>query len=229
MESTPPTGIPTSLPVFVAGRLMTEIENLAIRPGERISEESVAQRFGVSRAPVREALRLLAQDELVVIEPRRGARVLEYTPAEASEMFEMRAVLYGLGAELFTRRASAAEIDEYEAIAVRVGALTSDPRLSPETFATATQAASAYLMSHCGNRRLMAAMQKMTRRSFRLYAAMAHRTVERRSQTLAAGRRLQVAIKTRKPREAGEIARGIVEDNHREVMRFLTEAQRHTA
>lgn len=215
--------IPPSLPVFVAERLMVEIETLAIRPGERLSEEAIAQRFGVSRAPVREALRLLAQEELVVIEPRRGARVLAYTPQEASEMFEMRAVLYGLGAELFTRRATEAELTQYEALARRVGEVMRDPDVTPEAFATATQAASAYLLAHCGNRRLMATMRKMTRRSFRHYAALAHGSAQRRAETATEGVRMREAIRARRAQEAGEIARAIVERNHREVIRRLAE------
>ncbi len=215
--------VPPSLPVFVAERLMAEIETLRYQPGERLSEESIAQRFGVSRAPVREALRLLAQEEIVVIEPRRGARVRAYTPDEASEMFEMRAVLYGLGAELFATRASDAEIAGYEALAAVAGEAAGDPAVTPEQFAAATLAASAYLMAHCGNQRLIETMRKMTRRSFRHYAALAHGSPARRAETVRFGRALREAIRARRAREAGEIARGIVERNHREVMRRLAE------
>lgn len=215
--------VPPSLPVFVAEKLMEEIESLRIAPNERLSEEAIAQRFGVSRAPVREALRLLAQEEIVVIEPRRGARVRAYTPEEASEMFEMRAVLYGLGVQLFTERATDAEIAAYLDLAAEVGRIAAQPDVTPERFAAGTQATSAYMMSHCGNRRLYETMRKMTRRSFRHYAAMAHGTPERRAATLEGGGRMREAIAGRRAREAGEIARAIVEANHREVMRRLAE------
>ncbi|MEZ5660163.1 MAG: GntR family transcriptional regulator [Burkholderiaceae bacterium] len=213
--------IPPPLPVFLAEKLMAEIEDLTIAPGERLSEEAIAQRFGVSRAPVREALRLLAQEELVLIEPRRGARVLAYTPQEASEMFEMRAVLYALGVELFARRATEAELDEYVEIARRPAELAASPDVAPSTFAAATQAVSAFTLAHCGNQRLTNTMRKLTRRSFRHYAALAHGTPERRVETVREGRRLRDAILARQAREAGEIARMIVERNHREVMRQL--------
>ncbi|MEC9344830.1 MAG: GntR family transcriptional regulator [Pseudomonadota bacterium] len=217
----PAIEIPPPLPVFVAERLADDIEALVYAPGERLSEEAIAQRFGVSRAPVREALRLLAQEEIVLIEPRRGARVRSYTPEEASEMFEMRAVLYGLGVQLFAERATADEMDAYIRIADRVAVVAAEPDVTPERFAAATQAASRFMLAHCGNARLNATMRKMTRRSFRHYAALAHGTPERRLETQVHGQAMREAILARRAREAGDIARSIVERNHREVMRRL--------
>jgi DNA-binding GntR family transcriptional regulator len=62
-------------------------------PGERIVEIRVAQEFGVSQAPVREALRELELLRLVVSEPFRGARVREITAAELAEIYPVRAAL----------------------------------------------------------------------------------------------------------------------------------------
>jgi DNA-binding GntR family transcriptional regulator len=65
----------------------------AYAPGERIVEIRVAQEFGVSQAPVREALRELELLRLVVSEPFRGARVREITPQELAEIYPVRAAL----------------------------------------------------------------------------------------------------------------------------------------
>jgi DNA-binding GntR family transcriptional regulator len=62
-------------------------------PGERIVEIRVAQEFGVSQAPVREALRELELLRLVVSEPFRGARVREVTAQELAEIYPVRAAL----------------------------------------------------------------------------------------------------------------------------------------
>ena len=62
-------------------------------PGERIVEIRVAQEFGVSQAPVREALRELELLRLVVSEPFRGARVREVTSEELAEIYPVRAAL----------------------------------------------------------------------------------------------------------------------------------------
>jgi DNA-binding GntR family transcriptional regulator len=62
-------------------------------PGQRIVELQVAQEFGVSQAPVREALRELEALRLIVSEPHRGARVREVTARELAEIYPVRAAL----------------------------------------------------------------------------------------------------------------------------------------
>ncbi|GLK78454.1 MULTISPECIES: GntR family transcriptional regulator [Methylopila] len=62
-------------------------------PGERLDEHSLAERFGVSRTPVREALRQLATTGLVDVRPRRGAVVASLTPERLGELFGAMAEL----------------------------------------------------------------------------------------------------------------------------------------
>jgi DNA-binding GntR family transcriptional regulator len=83
--------------------------------GSRLLEESVAGELAVSRNPVREAFQLLANEGFVEIEPRRGARVAAVDERQASEIFEVRAVLEGLVAARAARRVTprtAAELDD---------------------------------------------------------------------------------------------------------------------
>ena len=82
----------------------------------RLRETELAERFGISRTPVREAIRQLEADGLVAHMPRQGAtiRVLDYT--EVMELYEMRAVLEGTAARLAARAASDLELDELVAL-----------------------------------------------------------------------------------------------------------------
>ena len=73
--------------------LLQRILSGAYAPGERIVEIRVAQEFGVSQAPVREALRELEILRLIESEPFRGARVREVRPAEIAEIYPVRAAL----------------------------------------------------------------------------------------------------------------------------------------
>lgn len=73
------------------------------KPGERLVEDRLAQDLGVSRNPVREALRALASEGMVEIAAHRGAAVAALSPAEAREMVEVRATLEGLNARLAAR------------------------------------------------------------------------------------------------------------------------------
>jgi DNA-binding GntR family transcriptional regulator len=74
------------------------------QPGERLAEEALSAELGVSRMPVREALRKLAAEGIVTIEPRRGASVTSYTPQQVQELVEVRATLEALNAKLAARR-----------------------------------------------------------------------------------------------------------------------------
>lgn len=85
-----------SLPEQIAARLAERIVSGAYAPGQRILEQAVAEEFAVSRGPVREALRLLEKDGLVMILARRGAQVTNPSIEEVNEIFDIRAMLNGL-------------------------------------------------------------------------------------------------------------------------------------
>src|SRR6476661_9386152 len=72
--------------------------------GSRLRQESLATEFGVSRTPVREALRKLQAAGIVQLEPRRGARVRGPSAREVREAYEVRAELEGLAAALAATR-----------------------------------------------------------------------------------------------------------------------------
>lgn len=84
---------PASLVELAVQRLRSEILSGALVPGERLVEEQLTRRFGISRAPLREALRLLGQHGLVEHLPRRGVRVAKLSPRDVDELFSLREVL----------------------------------------------------------------------------------------------------------------------------------------
>ncbi|MBS7780153.1 GntR family transcriptional regulator, partial [Acidovorax sp. CCYZU-2555] len=85
-----------------------------MKPGERLVADDVANAIGMSRMPVREALRRLASEGLLVMPPNRGAIVRELSEAEVVEVFEMRAVLEGLAAAMAVRRCTPGDIADLE-------------------------------------------------------------------------------------------------------------------
>src|SRR5919202_2146380 len=82
--------------------ILARILNGDYAPGERIVEIRVAQEFGVSQAPVREALRELELLRLVISEPFRGARVREVSAKELAEIYPVRAALEEVAARAAT-------------------------------------------------------------------------------------------------------------------------------
>jgi DNA-binding GntR family transcriptional regulator len=80
----------------VAQMLRNEIQRGQLPPGTRLRQNEVAQRFGVSTTPVREALALLQAEGLVRIDPHRGALVFHPTVADLRESYEIRGALEAL-------------------------------------------------------------------------------------------------------------------------------------
>lgn len=106
-------------------RLLEEIRRGDLKPGDRLVELDLAERFGISRTPVREAIRQLESDGLVAHRPRTGAVVRTLDYAEIAELYEMRAVLEATAARFAARAASDIEIDELAAINRDMAASTS--------------------------------------------------------------------------------------------------------
>jgi DNA-binding GntR family transcriptional regulator len=82
-----------SLVELAVQRLSRDILSGQVDPGERLVEEQLTRRLGISRAPVREALRLLAQQGLVEHVPRRGVRVATLSDRDVQELYEVRDLL----------------------------------------------------------------------------------------------------------------------------------------
>ena len=87
--------------------LRDQIQIGRLAGGSRVKPEDVAVELGISRMPVREAIRQLDTEGLLTIRPNRGAVVTVFSPDRLSELFEMRAVLEGLCA-----RRAAVDFDE---------------------------------------------------------------------------------------------------------------------
>lgn len=90
-----------------------------LAPGQRINPDEVAEQFGVSRIPVREALRSLDANGWVTIRPRHGAYVRERTERELRQLFEVREVLDTTAARLAAQRRTADQLAGIVAAAER--------------------------------------------------------------------------------------------------------------
>jgi DNA-binding GntR family transcriptional regulator len=92
-------------------RLRQAILTGRLRPGQRVVELAIAEQYGVSRAPAREALKLLQQERLLEVVPRRGYVVAPVTTAQVRELFELRRMLESAAAARATRNATPADLD----------------------------------------------------------------------------------------------------------------------
>ncbi|HZA02062.1 MAG TPA: GntR family transcriptional regulator, partial [Hyphomicrobiaceae bacterium] len=96
----------------MAERLAMAIQDGTLKPGERLVEMQLAARLGVSRAPLREALKALGASGIVESRRGRGTYVREVTPEEVEHVLVVRSVLEGLAARLYAVSATPAMIDQ---------------------------------------------------------------------------------------------------------------------
>ena len=99
-----------ALPDKVYWSLEEAILEGKIKPGDRLIENELSKGFGVSRGPIREALRLLEKDGLIRRVPRRGAIVEWISKEDISEIYEIVAILEGLAARNFCKGATGDEL-----------------------------------------------------------------------------------------------------------------------
>jgi DNA-binding GntR family transcriptional regulator len=105
-----------TLPASVAERLRELIIEGELPAGTRLNERALGERLGVSRTPLREALRLLSAEGLVQIQPNRGAQVVALSEEDIRESFEVMSALEALSGELACRRITDEEVAEIRAL-----------------------------------------------------------------------------------------------------------------
>ena len=92
----------------------------AVKPGEWLRQEKLAQQFGVSQTPVREALKQLSADGLLEHVPYRGIRVVEFTITDVSDLYECRTFIEGLAARHAATHISDAQLAELRSVFTRM-------------------------------------------------------------------------------------------------------------
>lgn len=108
-----------SASLIAADLIRAAIVDGRLPAGERLKEIQLADELGISRTPIREALRILHTEGLVEITPNRGARIRTYSSEELDDMYQLRALLEGYAARRATTRLSVADIKRLQASCVR--------------------------------------------------------------------------------------------------------------
>jgi len=130
---------------FAYTRLMQMLRTQELRAGQRLREIDLAERLGVSRTPVREALRRIASEGLITLVAGRGLVVTEFDKQQVRELYAMRGILEGAAAQLAARNASTADLGMMRHILERCGAAIDSPdesmRLNTQFHRTIHQAA----------------------------------------------------------------------------------------
>ena len=120
---------PTALYQEVAERLRQRIFAHELTPGMWIDEQKLAEQYGISRTPLREALKVLASEGLVELRPRRGCYVTEISPQDLDDIFPLMAMLEGRCAAEAVKRAKPADMKALAAIHERLESAAREGRI----------------------------------------------------------------------------------------------------
>ncbi len=219
-ESAPLT---QSLPEQIATRLSERIVSGAYAPGQRILEQAVAAEFAVSRGPVREALRLLEKEGLVIILARRGAQVTNPTIAEVNEIFDIRAMLNGLRDRMIAESAQRERLlPVLEQEIARLAASAEAP--DGADYVEVVLRLNRLLTLAAGNRRLQTILGALAVQTVR-YTRLGLSTPERRQQSVRHWQELLRALRDGDGDAAERIARQRVLDSRDAAIEQLLRQQ----
>jgi DNA-binding GntR family transcriptional regulator len=99
-----------TLPEKIRSSLEGAILQGKIKPGDRLIENELSHRLGISRGPIREAFRSMEKEGLIKMVPRKGAVVRSLSPEDLSETYEIISVLEGLAGRLFCERGTKGDL-----------------------------------------------------------------------------------------------------------------------
>jgi DNA-binding GntR family transcriptional regulator len=190
----------TALYEEVAELLRQQIYAHELSPGTWIDEQTLAANFGISRTPMREALKVLASEGLVRLEPRRGCYVAELSEQDLDEIFPVMALLEGRVAFEAATKATDADIERLSVIhaALEQHAAANDA----DRFFEANQAFHSALQEIAGNRWLKQMIDD-ARRVIKLTRRDSLRLDGRLKQSLTEHRAILQALRNRDADQAG--------------------------
>lgn len=197
-----------TLPLQIADRLANGIVEEQFAPGERLKETELSAAFGVSRATIREALRILENRGLATIQPQHGAHVAKLSRQELEDMFDIRIVLLGLASRTVAERLTA---DHARRLQDALAALMA-AREDASAYAGASARMSLLMADLSGNGQLAEHLKSFAQHIGR-YARLGFVTAARREQSLRSWRKLLKAILARDGQAAESLHRKLSQAN----------------
>src|SRR6201985_304104 len=190
-----------------------------IKPGEKLTEIGLAERMGISRSPVREALRALSRDGLITVEPRRGARVHRLHAQDAADLSSCGLLreppCTALAAAALTD-ATAAELEStFQRMAAAVAA-----RDSME-YVDALKHYNWTVLAACPNRTLSDYAQSSYRSALRYWDLLVRGSDNYLAESVARNENLHAAVRARAAAEAEQAAVDILEHGRDAMLRIL--------
>ena len=186
-----------------------------LKPGERLMEVHLAGKLGVSRTPIREAIRKLELEGLVIMIPRRGAEVAQITEKSLKDVLEVRRALDALSVELACVRITDEEIKELAEACHAFEAATREKDAS--VIAKADVALHDIIVQATGNRRLKQLVNNLSEQMYR-YRFVYIKDESQHDKLIAEHKKIYESILNRDSRAAAEAAKLHIDNQERSII-----------
>ena len=191
-----------------------------LKPGERLMEIALSQRLGVSRTPVREAIRMLEQEGLVIMIPRKGAQVAEISEKDLKDVLEVRLGLEELAVRIACQRITEEELEELEQAVKEFEEAMKRDDLGALAAADVKVHEVIYGSTH--NKRLVQIISNIREQMYR-YRVEYLKDEETRNLLVKEHKEIYEAIKNRDVKRAQEISYQHIENQREAIIRSIRE------
>jgi len=181
----------------IVSSIRSAIVNGQLRPGSRIAEPELAEKFGISRTPIREAFRQLESEGFISVIPRKGAIVASFSAQDVSNFYDLKMILEGYAARKATMTLTEGEINRMETLNRQMEAASGKKDLR-RVLELHNEFHDTFLRA-CGNDRLHQIVQSMVAQfqRYRLILAMPGRvegSIEKHAEIIDAFRKRDPAL-----------------------------------
>lgn len=189
-----------------------------LKPGERLMEMALAERLGVSRTPIREAMRKLELEGLVVMIPRRGAQVANITEKDLNDVLEVRIALENMAMEKACDRMTEEELSRLEEAARYFEKATAEGDLVK--MAETDMAFHEIIYQASENRRLIQVLNNIKEQIYR-YRVEYLKEEETRNTLVREHKELTEALRAHNVKKAQELSFQHIENQRRGIMETI--------
>jgi DNA-binding GntR family transcriptional regulator len=195
-----------------------------IKPGEKLAEVALALQMGISRSPVREALRALSAQGVVIVEPRRGAFVAEIDAKEATDLYVCRLLIEPECVRGAVDALNDTTLAKLQGIFGRMQ--TAAENAHAESYVSALTDYNQELLEACPNRTLFGHAESTWRSSLRYWGLMVRHSNTYCQQSLRRNRSIHRAVCKRDGGAAAAAVTTLLEWSRNELVSIVTELPR---
>lgn len=188
-------------------------------PGERLMENQLAEKLGVSRTPVREALRMLELENLVELVPRKGAQVLDMSEKDIVNILEVRSALEGLATSLACKKMTKEDLQQLKNLEVDFEKAVADSDV--ERFVDIDEDFHDLIFMATENDKLINIFRNLRIQLYRYRMAQAKNNDTSMSTIVAHHRSIIRAIENHDSEDGASVAQGHIKYQTESILRFV--------